>query len=78
VALDMVRYMRRRQASGDGLAEAMAMFLFPQLEGLEQEGASRMLELLTASLAGWTSAEAVARLRLRYQELFPHLTFKSA
>lgn len=78
VALDMVRYMRRRQASGDGLAEALTMYLLPQLEGLEQEPAARILELLVQSLAGWTSDEATAALRRRYQEIFPHLSFGRA
>ncbi|WP_437854487.1 AAA family ATPase [Sorangium sp. So ce363] len=75
VALDMVHYMRRRQASGDGLAEAMAMYLLPQLEGLPQEPAAKVLRALLSSLTGWTSAEAVVRLRRRYEELFPHQTF---
>ncbi|WP_437599085.1 AAA family ATPase [Sorangium sp. So ce590] len=75
VALDMVHYMRRRQASGDGLAEAMAMYLLPQLEGLPQEPAAKVLRVLLSSLTGWTSSEAAARLRRRYEELFPHQTF---
>lgn len=75
VALDMVRYMRRRQASGDGLAEALTMYLLPQLEGLEQEPAARILDILVQSLSGWTSDEATAALRRRYQEIFPHLSF---
>jgi MoxR-like ATPase len=75
VPLDMVRYMRRRQASGDGLAEAIAMYLLPQLEGLEQGPASEVLKLLAVSLEGWTSPEASAGLRRRYREIFPHLTF---
>jgi MoxR-like ATPase len=78
VPLDMVRYMRRRQASGDGLAEAIAMYLLPQLEGLEQSPASDVLKLLTIHLDGWTSPEAIARLRRRYQEIFPHLTFSAS
>jgi MoxR-like ATPase len=75
VALDMVRYLRRRQASGDGLSEALAMYLLPQLEGLEQGPASDVLKLLSSTLEGWTSPEAIARLQRRYQEIFPHLTF---
>jgi MoxR-like ATPase len=75
VALDMVRYWRRRQASGDGLSEALAMYLLPQLEGLEQGPASDVLKLLSSTLEGWTSPEAIARLQRRYQEIFPHLTF---
>lgn len=78
VALDMVHYMRRRQASGDGLAEAMAMYLLPQLEGLPQEPAAKVLRVLVSSLTGWTSPEAVTRLRRRYEELFPHQTFGEA
>jgi MoxR-like ATPase len=75
VALDMIRYMRRRRASGDALAEAIAMYMLPQLEGLEQEPASKVLQLLCAALTDWTSAEAILELRGRYKELFPHLTF---
>lgn len=75
VALDMVRYMRRRQASGDGLAEAIAMYLLPQLEGLEQGPANEVLNVLSASVEGWSTPDAVAGLRRRYQEIFPHLTF---
>ena len=75
VVLDMIRYMRRRQASGDGLSEALAMYLLPQLEGLAQQPAQRALELLLESLAGWTSADAITVLRRRYKEIFPHLSF---
>ncbi|HRI68366.1 MAG TPA: AAA family ATPase [Polyangium sp.] len=75
IAIDMIQYMRRRQASGDGCTEAMAMFLLPQLEGLPQEAASKALRVLLASLSGWTSTEAIGRLRRRYDELFPHFRF---
>lgn len=75
VALDMVRYMRRRQASGDGMAEAIAMYLLPQLEGLEQGPANEVLKVLLASVEGWSTPEAQAGLRRRYLEIFPHLTF---
>ena len=78
VALDMVHYMRRRQGSGDSLAEAMAMYLLPQLEGLSQELAAKALRSLMTSLRGWTSPESMGRLRRRYEELFPHLTFGDA
>lgn len=75
IALDMIHYMRRRQASGDGCAEAMAMYLLPQLEGLPQEPAIKALRILLATLSGWTSTEAIQRLRRRYEELFPHFRF---
>jgi MoxR-like ATPase len=70
---DIVAYMRRRRASGDALAEAIGMHLLPQLEGLEQEPATAVLRKLLDALAGWTSADAVASLRVHYRELFPHL-----
>jgi MoxR-like ATPase len=73
VALDIVRYMRRRQASGDGLAEALQILLFPQLEALDQSPAVAVLEILKASLQEWTSPAAIGELHRRYQEIFPHL-----
>ncbi len=68
---DIVAYMRRRRASGDGLAEAMAMYLLPQLEGLEQEQASVVFKKLQDSLTGWTSAGALAVLRTQYWRALP-------
>jgi MoxR-like ATPase len=70
---DVIRYMRRRDASGDGFAEAMVLFLLPQLEGLDPESASAVFKLLSNALADWTTAEALRELRVRYQELFPHV-----
>jgi hypothetical protein len=37
IPLDMIRYMRRRQAEHVGMAEAIAMFLLPQIEGIETQ-----------------------------------------
>lgn len=71
VAVDVVRYMRRRQLDGDALAEAMSQYVLPQLEGVEQESAVAIRRLLDDSLEGWTSAEALAELRERFTELFP-------
>ena len=51
------------------------MYLLPQLEGLAQEPASKVLKVLTTNLEAWTSLEAITVLRRRYQEIFPHLTF---
>ncbi len=70
---DIVAYMRRRRASGDGLAEAIAMYLLPQLEGLEQEKASAVFRKVEDALTGWTSAEALGVLRANYREIFPHI-----
>lgn len=71
VALDMVRYMRRRQNGGDGMAEAVAMFLLPQLDGLDRVPAAAAWRTIRTALAGWTSAAALAELAERYRELFP-------
>ncbi|MBV9949150.1 MAG: AAA family ATPase, partial [Myxococcales bacterium] len=75
---DMVAYMRRRRASGDALAEAIGMYLLPQLEGLEQEQASGVYRKLQDSLAGWTSGDALAALRDQYREIFPHMKLPEA
>ncbi|HEX8703061.1 MAG TPA: AAA family ATPase [Myxococcaceae bacterium] len=71
VAIDIVRYMRRRAAAGDALAEALGMFLLPQLEGFDPETARNVHALFEASLAGWTSDAARADLRDRCADLWP-------
>jgi MoxR-like ATPase len=71
VALDIVRYMRRRAASGDALAEALGMFLLPQLEGLDLDSARKVDGLFVSVLTGWTSEEAVQALRTRAADLWP-------
>jgi len=73
ILVDIVRYMRRRDSSGDGLAEALAMYLLPQLEGLDPAAASAVFKKLQSALADWTSDEARRELGSRYQELFPHV-----
>ncbi|MBN8227992.1 AAA family ATPase [Corallococcus macrosporus] len=71
VALDIVRYMRRRSASGDALAEALGMFLLPQLEGLDVERARKVDVLFREALTGWTSDAALMELRERCADLWP-------
>ncbi|MBM7112458.1 AAA family ATPase [Archangium primigenium] len=71
VALDIVRYMRRRAAAGDALAEALAMFLLPQLEGLDPASARKAHALFTEALAGWTSETALRELKERCTEVWP-------
>jgi len=71
IALDIVRYLRRRGAGGDGLAEALAMFLLPQLEGLDTEAAAEARGLIGAALAGFASQEALTELSARFEEAFP-------
>ncbi|MCP3099818.1 AAA family ATPase [Myxococcus sp. K15C18031901] len=71
IALDIVRYMRRRQASGDGLAEALGMFLLPQLEGLPLDSARQVHELFLSALQGWTSDTARKELQAQCAEVWP-------
>jgi hypothetical protein len=72
ILVDIVRYMRRRRQSGDGLAEALAMYLLPQLEGLDPDAAAAVFKKLDGALRDWTSQAAIAGLRERYQEIFPN------
>ena len=67
----MVRYARRRAASGEGLAEAVAMILLPQLEGLAADVAARVVALLDAELRRIVPARALEALRARLRELGP-------
>jgi MoxR-like ATPase len=71
LAIDMVRYQRSRRAGGDGLAEAIALFLLPQLEGLDANPAVKVRDLLLEELEGWASSAAIADLRERFHDLFP-------
>jgi MoxR-like ATPase len=76
IALDMVRYARRRGAGegclpGDALAEAAAMVLLPQLEGLPGDAALEVASVLDAEISPSTSVPALAELRARLRELCP-------
>ena len=78
VALDMIRYIRRRAAPGEGLAEAIAMYLLPQLEGLPADAAAAVADLLDTELAAVASPRARLELRARLRELFPDLRLPDA
>jgi hypothetical protein len=84
IALDMVRYARSRAITmgetpkppaqplgADALAEAAAMVLLPQLEGLPGDAAAEVASILDAELAPSISAPALAELRARLAELCP-------
>jgi hypothetical protein len=71
IALDMIRYARRRAAPGDGLAEAAAMVLLPQLDGLAADAAATAAGLLDAELGRSASPQARDELRARLRELSP-------
>jgi 5-methylcytosine-specific restriction enzyme B len=70
IAIDMVRYLHRR-ASGDGLAEAVAMYLLPQLDGLSPAGAEAVFRAVDGGVGGVASAGARGELRARFEEIFP-------
>ncbi|MCB9678211.1 MAG: hypothetical protein H6737_24130 [Alphaproteobacteria bacterium] len=69
----MVRYLRRRQAGGDAVAEAVGMYLLPQLEGLDQVGAEYCWRTIVAVLEGWCSEEGRRAFQERWDSLFPHI-----
>lgn len=73
VALDMVCYMRQRQAGGDGMAEAIAMLLLPQLEGLDRTAATAAHKAIRAVLNDYAGKAAMDELDERYRELFAHV-----
>jgi MoxR-like ATPase len=68
IALDMIRYLRRRDAGGEGLAEALAIFLLPQLEGLPSHAAPAVRALFASTLARLAPAPALADLTARVDE----------
>jgi 5-methylcytosine-specific restriction protein B len=75
IAIDMIRYARRRAAPEVGLAEAVAMVLLPQLEGLPADSAAVVASLLDAEVGRSSSAEARGELRARLRELCPEAYF---
>lgn len=73
IAMDLTRYLRRRGGTGAGLAEALQIYLMPQLEGLEREAARAVLALLTDLLHGWAKDADVIELKRAFQDTFPEL-----
>jgi MoxR-like ATPase len=71
VVIDIIRYMQRRQTDGDAFAEALAVFVLPQLEGLDQERAVAAFRGMREALEGWASAPAIAELKERFADIFP-------
>lgn len=73
VALDMIRYLRRRGESSDGVAEAIEMFVLPQLHGMDERAAKLAQLRCEEALGKSASDQAFKSLRARFQELFPGL-----
>jgi MoxR-like ATPase len=78
IAIDVVRYMRRRAAGGDALAEAFGMFLLPQLEGLDAAPAVEVFRILSRAIDGVCSREQRDEFALRFGDLFPQVTLAGA
>jgi MoxR-like ATPase len=74
IALDVVRYMRRRDAGGDALAEALGMFVLPQLEGLDHAPAVEVFGLLKRAVDGIASQRQSRELLSRFRDLLPHVS----
>lgn len=68
LALDVVRYLRRRQAGADALAEAIPIYLVPQLDGLDAEALTRVTALLIRAVEGAASPAALSTLRAHLSE----------
>lgn len=73
IGLDMVRYLRRRGDSADGVAEAIEMFVLPQLQGLGDRDAKLALQRCDEAVGAAASLEAKGSLRARFADLFPNL-----
>ncbi len=73
IAIDVIRYVRQRQGAGDGLAEAMGMFVLPQLEGLDDRTAVDAYTTIRKILAGWSSTAGADEFRARFADFFPHI-----
>jgi MoxR-like ATPase len=75
IAIDMIRYVRRRDAGGAGLAEALALFLLPQLDGLPRDAAPAVIALLESTLARVAAAPLIAALRARVEAALGDLVY---
>jgi hypothetical protein len=73
IALDMIRYMRRRGGSGEAFAEAVVLYLLPQLEGLDGVRTREVRTLIVSTLEGWAPDGVRSWLSARFDELFPEL-----
>ena len=69
LALDLVRYLRRRGGTADALAEGFEMFVLPQLDGLVDEAVRRVEQAVLAAVGDVLSDEARAQLVARVREL---------
>lgn len=73
VGLDVVRYLRYRGGVADGIAEAIEMFVLPQLQGLGDRAAKEARGFCLDAVGNGASAQARDSLKARFRELFPSL-----
>jgi 5-methylcytosine-specific restriction protein B len=76
--IDVVRYMRVRGESGDALAEALAMGVLAQLEGLDDQKVPTAWRVISDAVTGWASEASITSLRERFVEFFPHVPLDHA
>jgi 5-methylcytosine-specific restriction protein B len=70
VMIDLVRYLRHRDNGADAVAEGLAMFVLPQLAGLEDAEARLAVKTLERAIGVDVSRDALREFRERVQELF--------
>ena len=78
IALDVVRYVRRRGGDGNAIAEALPMYVLPQVAGLDRAAAALVRTLLVQSLEGLASGPALLRLEAALRGAFPELATDGA
>ncbi len=70
VMIDLVRYLRHRDNGADAMAEGLAMFVLPQLAGLDDSDARLVVKTLERAIGVDASREARREFKERVQELF--------
>ncbi len=70
--------MRVRGESGDALAEALAMGVLAQLEGLDDQKVPTAWRVISDAVTGWASEASITSLRERFVEFFPHVPLDHA
>ena len=82
VVLDVIRYARRRAGdpglvAHDALGEALAMYVLPQLEGLDDQGVQHCYKEAMTMIGEACSARGRSELRERFVDLFPHVVLST-
>jgi MoxR-like ATPase len=79
LALDSIQYMRRRIAVesmnhwGDAMAEAIAMYVLPQLEGIDDQSVLKVAAAIDGLIMAGSTPRGRSEMRSRIQDVFPHV-----